>query len=89
MKYIDFKNRFKEIDESVKSDPKLIIDTLLHYFGDAQTLWFLVHEHITDFNYPGQINAEHRLVNINDLQKAYNSAVNNVIEQEFTLNEDS
>lgn len=78
--------KFKEIDESVKDDPKAIINTLLHYFGGADALWDAVHTHITDFVEMDEGQDVHE-EDVEHLEQCYQRAIDDIVEQEFLVND--
>ena len=80
--------RFNKIDRTVKGDGKLIVNTLLHYFGGADALWHAVHEHITDLNDVNLFDHGMYEEEIDHLEQSYQKAVNDIVEQEFLVNDD-
>lgn len=84
----DVEERFNEISKTVADDGKLIINTLLHYFGGADALWHAVHEHITDLNDANMFDYSMYEEEIEHLEKSYQKAVDDIVEQEFLVNDD-
>lgn len=84
----DVSKRFQEINETVKGDGKLIVNTLLHYFGGADALWHAVHEHITDLNDANMFDHSMYEEEIEHLERSYQKAVDDIVEQEFLVNDD-
>ena len=85
----DVHAKFKDIDEKIKKDPRMIVNTLLNYFGGADALWHAVHEHITDFHDMDMFYKDDYVSNIKDLEQAYEKALSQVVEQEFLVNDNN
>lgn len=85
----DILSRFEELHDKVSNDPKVMLNTLIHYFGGVDSLWHAVHEHITDLNECDDIgDLKDYLESIRHLESSYEKAVGDVLEQEFLVSDD-
>ena len=82
------KLRFWDLEKQVKDDPKVMLNTLVRYFGGVDALWYAVHEHITDLNDFTMHTNEEFSDMIDQLEYAYSLAVTDVMEKEFLVNDD-
>lgn len=80
---------FDEIHELVKDDPKLMLNTLIRYFGGVDSLWYAVNTHITGLIDPDRFDLGQYEESIKHLISSYKKAIDDIIEQEFLVNDDT
>ena len=82
--------KYLELSSQVAGDEELTIKTLLKLFGDADTLWHLVHVHITGLDDAHRVDTTADIIHpleeeIQKLEQAFNEVMSEIIESEFLM----